>query len=365
MPKQEVDGSPEKYDSKRVDLGTWAGCLWRTILTANSYSSLLRRLAKAGFRREFLRAAILPDWWTEECANDPALLPEIEIRAARFLGIPLATLREPTADLTRTVPQGAQLRRVRDIGLDRLAPAIHAALQIGKAVQRNRRPISDSPGIPGADARVWRNLLGADGAIALSGLLAFLWERGVPVIPLDCSPSPTFQALAAVVESGPIIVLGHRIDEPGRVAFVIAHEIAHIAYGDCQLDCPVVEASDEVADDASIEVRADDFARALLLGERQIPVVDADDYRTLANAADEAESVAGVDAGAVIWAWANRTRDYVTAQRALAALYRHIGAQRELRRQLLVNVDFDGAIDSDRDLLRCVMSESDDDPSAI
>jgi hypothetical protein len=181
---------------------------------------------------------------------------------------------------------------------------------------------------------------------------------------MQTSPSPTFQALAAVVDSVPIVVLGHRIDEPGRVAFLIAHEIAHIAYGDCQPECPVIEASDETADDTDIEVRADAFAQSLLMGTRDVPIVQAKDYRSLAEAAHRLEVGEGIDAGAVIWAWASKTRDYASAQRALAALYRNVGAQRELRRRFNSFVDIENASDSDRDLLRCVVGDPEDD-SAI
>jgi hypothetical protein len=207
----------------------------------------------------------------------------------------------------------------------------------------------------------WRTLLGVQGTVTLDVLLAFLWERGVPVIPLQTCPSPTFQALAAVVDSVPVIVLGHRIDEPGRVAFLVAHEIAHVAYGDCQAECPIIEASDETADDADIEVRADAFAQSLLMGSREAPIVQAADYRALAEAAYKLETGAGIDAGAVIWAWASKTRDYASAQRALSALYRNVGAQRELLRRFESFVDLENATDSDRDLLRCVVGDPDDD----
>jgi len=259
------------------------------------------------------------------------------------------------------VPQGAQLRRVRDISLDRLAPAIHAALQVGAATIRNRRDAETLPALPGPNPQLWRELMGVHGTITLNVLLTFLRNRGVPVVPLRTSPSPTFQALATLVDSVPVIVLGHRIDEPGRVAFLIAHEIGHIVHGDCQPGCPVIEASDESEDDSSIEIRADAFAQALLLGQREIPEVQADNFRMLADEALRQETTEGVDAGAVIWAWAQKTRDYATAQRALAALYRNVGAQREMKRSFEAFVDIENATDSDRDLLRCVVGDLDDD----
>ncbi|HEY5959901.1 MAG TPA: ImmA/IrrE family metallo-endopeptidase, partial [Polyangiaceae bacterium] len=158
-----------------------------------------------------------------------------------------------------------------------------------------------------------------------------------------------------------VIVLGHKLDEPGRVAFVIAHEIAHIAYGDCQPNCPVIEASDDTADDADMETRADAFAHSLLLGVHSVPEIHADDYRGLAEEAIRCETTERIDAGAVIGAWAHKTGDFGLAQRALAALYRNVGAQQAMKRSFEAFVDIENATDSDRDLLRCVVGDPEDD----
>ena len=95
--------------------------------------SLMRRLARAGFGKAFVSSVILPEWWDQDCWEHPELLPELEIRAARFLGVPVSKVADPDALLAVPAYQGAQLRRVRDIDRDRLAPAIHAAMGIAAA----------------------------------------------------------------------------------------------------------------------------------------------------------------------------------------------------------------------------------------
>ncbi len=65
----------------------------------HTYRTLVRRLDRAGFSEKFVRAFLLPDWWEKECAGDSDLLPELEIRVARLLGLPLSTVRDPAKRL--------------------------------------------------------------------------------------------------------------------------------------------------------------------------------------------------------------------------------------------------------------------------
>ena len=120
------------------DLGSLGKTIeWRGNLAKRSIPWLIRRLRQAGFGSEFVSAAILPDWWDQSCLNQPELLPEIEIRVGRFLAVPLSTVSDPESPLEPLGYPGARLRCVRDIGRDRLAPAIHAAMRIAGAVVRN------------------------------------------------------------------------------------------------------------------------------------------------------------------------------------------------------------------------------------
>ncbi len=231
---------------------------WRSNLAKRSIPLLIRRLRQAGFGSEFVSAAILPDWWDQSCLNQPELLPEIEIRVGRFLAVPLSTVSDPESTLEPLGYPGARLRCVRDIGHDRLAPAIHAAMRIAGAVVRNLKEPVPARTPPPSDGLAWRQeIRGLDGSLVLDAIVEDLWTRGIPVVPAHLLPTPGFQGLAAVVEDRPVVVLGHRHDEPGRVAFRIAHEAGHIAKGDCTPDAPVVDEDEEILQDDEMEELAD------------------------------------------------------------------------------------------------------------
>lgn len=247
-----------------------------------------------------------------------------------------------------------RLRRVRDLPPERLAPAIFAALKISQAVVRNLRdPTSPVRALP-RDAIAWRSHLTRSGDVTLDALLKDLWTRGIPVIPAESLPSPSFQGLAGLIHGRPVIVLGHKHDEPGRVAFVVAHEAGHIMAGDCGHDRPVVDEQDEIMDTTDIEMRADLFAMQTLVGADEVPEIRATGFRELAKAAVEQERNTGADASVLIYSWARTNGDYSTASRAVAALYRSTGARNSLRNQFSQAVDIDTASESDRRLLGCV-----------
>jgi hypothetical protein len=326
----------------------------------HTFNTLMRRLAQAGFSKSFVTTAILPDWWEADCASDPTLLPDLEIRVARFLGDSISTIRDASTSLAAPTYAHAQLRRVGNIEADRLRPAIHAALAVAGAIVRNLKADIPDPVTPPLNALEWRQeVLGtADRSVTLDLLLEALAKRGVPVVPLQTSPEPKFQGLACVVAGRPVVLLGHQIQDPGRVAFIVSHEAGHIAAGDCDADAPVVDADDEADDTSQIERAADLYAIRTLTGRDTVPQVEAENFKVLAQRAFDIESRDGVDAGVVIANWARRHSDYMTAGMALKALYRSQGANVLVREQLISLVDMTNASESDRLLLRCALGDA-------
>jgi Zn-dependent peptidase ImmA (M78 family) len=324
----------------------------------NTFPTLMRRLSEAGFRRDFVRSAILPDWWGDACADDPGVLPDVEIRVARFLQRSIVDVKDPSSELAAPTYGNAQLRRVRDIDRDRLGPAIHSALQIAGAVVRSLRSKDQPPAALPEDALAWRRHISPAGLVVkLDDLLGDLWGRGIPVVPIDVLPSPTFQGLACIADGRPVILLGHKIDQPGLVAYVVAHEAGHIVAGDCALDQPVVDEEEEIADESDMERNADLFATRLLVGRDTVPEIRGGDFRELARNAVAQEREIGAEASTIIFAWARRTGEYATASMAVKALYRNSGARNKLRDHFDRHVDIDAATETDRSLLRCVYGD--------
>lgn len=325
-------------------------------MATRSVTNLLSRLSKAGFKRDFVRPVILPDWWDDSLASDPSLLPDIEVRVARFLGLSLADVRDPTRTLTISKAPGTVLRKSANVNEERLWPAIHAARRVAEAVVRNMqsRPVRELP----AKAEDWhRSLVKGKTPVSLELMLGDLWARGVPVIPMDDLPVPAFQGMAAVIGGHPVIVIGQKYDAPGRVGFFVAHEAGHIANGDCRGDTTIVDQEEQSADSSDIEKRADLYASRLLLGGAAADDINGTEFDKLAERAYAVEQKTGAEAGALLFHWAREHNDFKTASMAVAALYRHIGARRMMSGFLARNVNFEDAPETDRALLGLVLGE--------
>lgn len=262
-------------------------------------------------------------------------------------------------------PARVGLRKVRNVDADHLAPAIHAGIRVAEAVVRSLRDASRPAELPPRDgAQWWRQLREHHGTVDLRAVATDLWRRGIPVVPPVALPSPKYQGLACIALRRPVIVLGHALDEPPRLAFFIAHETGHVVQGDCAPDQPVVDEDDEAPDAADVESRADAYAWATVSGGRATADLGNGSSRDVANRAAAIEDEHGVDAGAVVWGWANRTQRFQDGQLALKALYLAQGGQRVLQELFEQFVDVAGANETDAALLRCVGSGAERDAPA-
>ena len=238
---------------------------------------------------------------------------------------------------------------------------MHAAIRIAAAAVRSLREKVSLPQDLPPDGLQWRDrLLTNRKTPTLSQIVGDLWQLGIPVVPLDLLPAPSFQGMACIVEDRPVVLIGHKHDEPGRVAFILAHEAGHIAAGDCATGQPVVDEEDEIVDREEIERRADHYATDVLVGDAQQPREDVGPmhFKELARHAVTIEQTTGADASFFIFSWARETCDYATAKMAVKALYRHVGARRQLHQLFDLHVDWTTATETDRSLLQCVHGDS-------
>jgi len=345
-----------------------------------SYGRLSRRLEDAGFSKSFVRTALLPEWWTRECQADAALLPQIEFGVARFLGVPLEVVRDPSQPLLVRDITTARLRHAKGAERTKMLPAMHASLSVAGAVVRNLRDVPPFAGLP-LDARAWREELllphGSE-AIGLRRLLLDLWQRGVPVVHLRSMPSPKFRGMACLAEGRPVILLGWGGDELPPFLIDVAHEAGHIACGHITDGTVFLDESGEGEGerDAGAESGGDlelgqqeqeaiEHAAQLLYSLRRKGVLpDFDDSEGLASMARRVGRRDRIDTGLLVRRWARQTGKDGMASAALRLLHQGRGARSLLRSQLAEHLDLEGASETDRRLLQCTHLDDGDLPDA-
>ena len=327
-------------------------------MATHSVSSLLRRLSRGGFKREFVQSAILPDWWNDSLQADARLLPDIELRIARFLGLPLDEVRDPSRPLGAKAAHSTVLRKSQSRSVGSLNPAIHTARRVAEAVLRN---MADAPPrtIP-ATPEAWRGeLVSGTSPVTLDVMLRDLWARGIPVIPMEHLPLPAFQGMACLINGRPVIIIGQKFDAPSRIAFFVAHEAGHLAAGDCANGQTIVDESETATDTSAMEKQADRFASRVLLDGADPAKLRGTDPRDLALSAYDIQQATGADAGALIFHWARRNGDnFLLATLAAKALYQDKGARKSMAKFVTQNVNLESTSETDHALLGLVTGDA-------
>ena len=328
--------------------------LWSITLKKHTVKSLFTRLAKGGLKKGFLKGAILPEWWDKSCEDDESLLPDLEIRVARFLKLPVETVRNPTCDLAVPPYVGARLRRLGETHQEKLRPAVHTAIQIARAVVRNLKPQVGAVRLPSANALQLYQQLANGKAVQLEALVEAVWGFGIPIVPFEGLPTPGFQGMACLAEKRPVILLGYKHDEPGRTAHVIAHELGHLALGDCNEENPVIDQDFDEGDSDQVEQKAEAYANQLLVGDQDVPKLRSNNFKVLAKEAWDLEQKKGVSASRILFEWAKTSSDYKTATLALKALNQASGAKRIVLNQFNQMLDLKDLSETDQLLLKCI-----------
>lgn len=332
-----------------------------------------------------MRAALLPEWWSNDVAKDPRILSEAEFSVARFLQMPVAEVADPTKPLRVPSVEGARLRRPAG-GVDdqSLAAPMHAALAIAKAVVRNLRNIPDYEPLPYSPSDLRTEVLGAHEAITLRYLVGSLWDRGIPVVQLDELPSPRFRGMACVCSGRPMILLGQRNTQEPKVLINVGHEAGHIARNHVSEDAPQVDldggGSGSLGQDfdldldsldggpwsieefiasedpATQEREANYYMKRLLLGDEGWGAF-GDDSAPSAWTVRERARDHEVDAGLIVHFWQISAKKYKEGGGLLKELDKtHAGEI--LREYAEKYIDIDSASETDANLLRCVLSDA-------
>jgi Zn-dependent peptidase ImmA (M78 family) len=242
------------------------------------FPDFYRRLNDLGFgSKNTVRQYLLPDWWCDEFEQSPSAMVEASAYVCRRTGIDFAALMAPGQALT--LAEGAKLRYKLHQGTEQNTLAIARALgeQVSKLVAYAcPKPLLSVVGVPASEIRaeILASARAGDVGITLEGLLTFCWGRGIPVVHLSNLPSGNgkkkFDGMVGEFDGRPVLAIGSGRKSAAWLAFVLAHELGHIAADHVTGGARIIDEKINPEDgENEQELEADRFAVELIYGRAE------------------------------------------------------------------------------------------------
>jgi len=240
-----------------------------SVSATNPMADLYRRLRAVGLTKPYVRNMILPDWWEDQVAENPAGYAEGLTLLSRHLGLDIATLRDPARPVAFRNFGVCKFKKSQNATEDDLALARAMATRAAQLVNAAVTEPALPP--PPSAAQIRREILGqGESWISLNNLTDYCWSLGIPVIHLSSFPDAKRpDGLSVRVGGRPVIVLCKKDTYTAWMLFILAHELGHIALGHIEEDGVLVDESMKHNVQDQEEAAANAFAIELLTGNAE------------------------------------------------------------------------------------------------
>lgn len=230
--------------------------------------NLRRKLRDAGLTRKWIDAA-WPEWWDESAGESASARAELRFALARRLGLsPKALIGERVEFVWRDHTKFKHLSAETEE-----QQAIIAAFgsSIGRLLIQACPAEPRSASVGAGELR--EAILTGRKFVDLQALIGTCWALGIPVIEPRLFPmsSKLMHAMAIGAEGRHAILLAFNTGYPARLAFMLAHEIGHVALGHMGETGAIVDL-DEAGRPGELdeqEIAANHFALELLTGSSE------------------------------------------------------------------------------------------------
>ncbi|WP_405919713.1 ImmA/IrrE family metallo-endopeptidase [Streptomyces longwoodensis] len=266
-----------------------------------SPEQLRRELRQAGIANAAIDAA-WPQWWSDEASGSPSATAELTFTVARRLGLSPSALFDGSPQFLWR--DETKYKNLRSQSSDEEAALASFGVSVGRSALSATSGELLPGGLTAADLRA--AILESREYVSFLDLLSFCWSFGIPIVQLRVFPlrQKRMHAMTVQVDGRYAVLLGLETKYPAKAAYIIAHEIGHIALGHLGTSGALMEMGDPmVAEDSDDEeIAADRFALELLTGSEHPEILpDNLSYssRQLAVAAIQASSEQRIDPGVI------------------------------------------------------------------
>ena len=313
-------------------------------VSTNPMTQLYSRLStEIGVSRNFIRDKILPEWWDDRIAANPAGYAEAIGYISRRLALDLHSL-QPDRKIQRLTGEQPKFKHNVNLRSDQVSVAqtiatYAAELACFTAVNAYRK-------LPESAQVIRQEILnsGADW-VDLNGFLDYCWQHGVPVVPVTqfLNGVQKMDGLAAQINGRPAIVLSKAHKHSSWLLFILAHELGHIVRGHLKSSAVLVDAKVYPDSKDKEEEEANRFASALLTGDPVIRYTAAKYLRAeeLAQAARKRGKEDQVYPGVIALNYAWNRRFFAVGNATLNLLEPKTNPIELMRQKMCANIDLD------------------------
>lgn len=336
---------------------------------AKQMADLYQRLAKIGLSKKYLRAHILPDWWSDEVDQTPGVVAQGAIYLARRLNLDIASLINEAQPRFNS-SSSPKFKTNDGTDLAQLAVANAIASRIAEMVAAATcQPYQDVTTLTITEIR--QQILCNHSTVDLAGILQFCESRGIPVIHFAQLPAniQRFHGMVAIFQGRPVILISRKDRSPAWLLFIIVHELGHILRGHLKTDGLLIDQVIRLESDDSEENEANQVAVELLLGRPGISYdlwprrITGEFLAAQARSfAQETQNDPGVIALNIAWNRAQRAKKdqekrvaWATGKKALQILEPDINAAETINQKLFKQLSAEVLGEENQDYLTAML----------
>jgi hypothetical protein len=182
--------------------------------------------------------------------------------------------------------------------------------------------------LPTNPSKIRSEILKNNSIIDLTTLLEYCWLMGIPVVYFNNYPK-NISKLAGMIQwhhQKPVITISYNSHQKARLAFILAHELGHLALSHLKDNSYISYIDDEIKLDSheKEEEEANQFAVSLLLGEADNCLQNSSiyNYKQLIQKAEKIRKQnSHLDIGSIILNHAWYTKKWGMANKALNEIF--------------------------------------------
>lgn len=319
-------------------------------------ANLLERLEAKGLQSKYVRDRALPTWWDAELEDDPTVVAEAAGYIAKRLGLDIASVFSPEAEITFKGQAQTKFKKRQDTNQESLAIAQGLASRVAELVSYVVLPSYQL--IQEDAAQLRQRILARGHWVNLESLLNLCWAHGIPVVHFS-PPQGTkkIDGMVANFNGRPVIVICCARKAASWLAFILAHELGHILAGHIQEQFYVDESIAQEEQDPE-ELEANAIASRLLLGNPNNYVWSSKLYpNRLVEIAQRFSARDNVDPGIVClnYGWKRDVKEeWGIAMAALKTFEPIQKAPHTINQRLILNLDWERLDRDSQEYLRLV-----------